>query len=207
MDVVEATSAPPALEDRRVAPRVGRPPKLDDAGVGTRERLLAATVAACVEHGFEGTTVADIARRAGVSAPAIYNHFGGKVELLVAAGRWGLEQVRPADGAPLTPEGAARAFLAGSFADTRCLLVELHLAGQRHPEVAALLAAWHRDQAGSWTSLPRGPQADVVVKVFFALLLGVCQIDALSALPGTTTEVAAHLDRTLAALFSEEEPR
>ena len=113
--------------------------------MATRERLLAATVAACVEHGFEGTTVADIARRAGVSAPAIYNHFGGKVELLVAAGRWGLDQVRPADGTPLTPEGAARAFLAGSFADTRCLLVELHLAGRpaqpragRAVELAAL---------------------------------------------------------------------
>ena len=47
----------------------------------------------------------------------------------------------------------------------------------------------------------------MVVKVFFALLLGLCQIDALSALPGTTAEVAAHLDRTLAALFSEEESR
>jgi AcrR family transcriptional regulator len=205
--MVEAASPPPVLEDDRVPPRIGRPPKLDDAGVATRERLLAATVAACVEHGFEGTTVADIARRAGISAPAIYNHFGGKVELLVAAGRWGLEQVRPADGAPLTPEGAARAFLAGSFADTRRLLVELHLAGQRHPEVAALLAAWHRDQAGSWTSLPHGPHADVVVKAFFALLLGLCHIDALSALPGSTAEVASQLDRALAALFSEEESR
>ena len=190
----------------RVAPiRVGRPPRVDGAGVGTRERLLSAAVAACVEFGFEGTTVADIARRAGVSAPAIYNHFGGKAELLVAAGRWGLERLQPADGARLTPSDAARAFLADGFADTRVLLVELHLAGQRHPEVAALLAAWHRDQAVLWTSRRHREDADVVVKVFFALLLGLCHIDSLSALPGTTAEVAEHVDRGLAALFPEEE--
>ncbi len=42
-----ATSVP--VEARR-----GRPPKVDDAGVATRQRLLAAAIAACVEHGYEG---------------------------------------------------------------------------------------------------------------------------------------------------------
>ena len=84
-----------------VEARRGRPPKVDDAGVATRQRLLGAAIAACVEHGYEAVTVNDVAARAEVSAPAIYHHFGGKDELLVAAGRWALDRLRPEDGAAL----------------------------------------------------------------------------------------------------------
>ena len=64
------------MNDTPVQPgRIGRPPKIDEHGTPTRERLLRAAVEACVEFGYDGATLADIARRAGVSTPAVYSHF------------------------------------------------------------------------------------------------------------------------------------
>ena len=188
-------------------PRSGRPPKLDDSGVATRERLLSAAIASCVEHGFEGVTVGDIAARADVSAPAIYNHFGGKVELLVAAGRWALDRLGPLDTARLSGSAVMRAFLADGFADSRRLLVELHLAGQRHPEVAELLAAWHRQHATAWAERTTDPDADAIVVTYFALLLGLCQIQSLSSLAVPVSAVADHAEAMIHVLFPQEHPR
>ena len=187
--------------------RPGRPPKLDDAGTATRERLLAAAAAACVEHGFEGTTVIDIARRADVSAPAIYNHFGGKVELLIAAGRAALDRLRPADGGQRSAADIARLFLADDFADTRRLLTELHLAGQRHVEVADLLAKWHGDHAATWVPRAAGRHRQADVKLFFALLLGLCQIDSMASLGGSSAAVGDRVAALLPALFPKESGR
>ena len=44
--------------------RIGRPPKIDEHGTPTRERLLRSAVDACVEFGYDGATLADLARRA-----------------------------------------------------------------------------------------------------------------------------------------------
>jgi len=186
--------------------RVGRPPKVDDAGVATRDRLLAAAVASCVEHGFEGATVADIAQRADVSAPAIYNHFGGRVELLVAAGRAALSRLgRPRSaGRPAAAE-VVRAFLAPEFAPTRRLLAELHLAVPRHPEVATLLAGWHTEQATAWRPTA-GRDRDATVKAFFALLLGLCQIESLDALPASPAAVRRRAEALATVLYPEELP-
>jgi AcrR family transcriptional regulator len=51
----------------------------------TRERLLRAAADVFAERGYDGTRVADIAARAGVSNGALYAHFGSKAELLVGA--------------------------------------------------------------------------------------------------------------------------
>ncbi len=48
-----------------------------------RQAVEDAARATFVERGFEGTSVDEIARRAGVSKPTIYAHFGGKSELFV----------------------------------------------------------------------------------------------------------------------------
>jgi AcrR family transcriptional regulator len=191
------------------AARAGRPSKVDDAGVATRERLLAAAVASCVQHGFDGATVTDIAGRADVSAPAIYNHFGGKVELMVAAGRWALDRLRPVDGASLSAVEVVRAFLADSFADSRRLLVELELAGQRHPELADLMARWHVDHAVGFRRRVSGadPRADAVVATYFALLLGLCQVDALGALGVPTPAIAQQAEALVHVLFPSEVPQ
>jgi AcrR family transcriptional regulator len=51
----------------------------------TRERLLEAAMAVIAERGYDGTRVAEIARVAGVTTGAIYNHFDSKADLLTAA--------------------------------------------------------------------------------------------------------------------------
>ncbi|PJJ69859.1 TetR family transcriptional regulator [Sediminihabitans luteus] len=43
-----------------------------------REQLVAVSRGLFAEKGFEGTSVEEIAARAGVSKPVVYEHFGGK---------------------------------------------------------------------------------------------------------------------------------
>lgn len=59
-------------------------------GFGTRERLLEAAIARFGEQGFASTTLKQIAADIGLKAPAIYNHYTSKEELLAEATRWGV---------------------------------------------------------------------------------------------------------------------
>src|SRR5690349_511673 len=62
------------------APRAGRPrdPRVDAAVREAALQLL-------VEEGYQGTSIQAVARRAGVSAPAIYRRWSSKAELVEAA--------------------------------------------------------------------------------------------------------------------------
>ena len=51
---------------------------------GARERLVVAAVDLFVEHGYDATTVTQIAERAGVTKSTFFRHFSDKRELLVA---------------------------------------------------------------------------------------------------------------------------
>lgn len=51
----------------------------------TRERLLEATVACLVDHGYAGTTMQRVQRAAGVSRGALIHHFATMDDLLVGA--------------------------------------------------------------------------------------------------------------------------
>jgi predicted DNA-binding transcriptional regulator YafY len=51
---------------------------------GARERLVAAAVDLFSEQGYDATTVAQIAERAGVTKSTFFRHFPDKRELLVA---------------------------------------------------------------------------------------------------------------------------
>ena len=51
---------------------------------GARERLVVAAVDLFFEHGYDATTVAQIADRAGVTKSTFFRHFSDKRELLVA---------------------------------------------------------------------------------------------------------------------------
>lgn len=51
---------------------------------GTRRRIREAAAAEFAEHGPDGTTVAQIAERAGVTKSTFFRHFSDKRELLVA---------------------------------------------------------------------------------------------------------------------------
>jgi AcrR family transcriptional regulator len=66
--------APPARERRSHAERTAR----------TRAAVMAAVVESIAELGFQRTTAAEIARRAGVTWGAVQHHFGGKDGCLVA---------------------------------------------------------------------------------------------------------------------------
>jgi AcrR family transcriptional regulator len=51
---------------------------------GTYGRLLVAGVALFAERGYEACTVRDIAAACGVKAPAIYNHYTSKLQILIS---------------------------------------------------------------------------------------------------------------------------
>ncbi len=51
---------------------------------GARERLVVAAVDLFFEHGYDATTIAQIAERAGVTKSTFFRHFPDKRELLVA---------------------------------------------------------------------------------------------------------------------------
>ena len=61
-----------------------------ERGAGTRERLMTAAIELFAERGFEGASVGEIERSAGLAprSGALYQHFkGGKQELLWCADR------------------------------------------------------------------------------------------------------------------------
>ena len=74
---------------------------------GARERLVVAAVDLFTEQGYDATTVAQIAERAGVTKSTFFRHFPDKRELLVA-GQETLSRLMaegiaeaPADASPL----------------------------------------------------------------------------------------------------------
>jgi AcrR family transcriptional regulator len=183
--------------------RRGRPPKSDDPS--TRDRLLDAAAEACIEVGFDAVTVADVARRAGVTPAAVYNHFADKAALLYAAGRLAIDQLNANVAATGDPARAANdvaaAFLDPSFAANRRLIVELHIAGARHPELASHLADWHREFAGR-SAVPAGNDAEAAtVKAFFLLLLGLCHLDDLDAIETPAPALRDRVDQLVDVLY------
>lgn len=166
------------------AGRRGRPP--GSAGAETRARLLDAAAACCVERGFDGATLSQIARRANVTTTAVYNHFDSREDLLYAAGVRALramtDAVRP-DGEESGRDGFAafvRAYLRPEMAGTRRLLAELHLAGHRDPRLAGLLGEWHIAGAAEVMRVADGDAS--AVKALFLLLLGLCHLEDLPSL-------------------------
>lgn len=186
----------------RVEGRPGRPPRRDVNGTATRERLLAAAAASCVEYGFDGATLSDIAGRAEVSAPAIYNHFASKAELMVAAAQLALAELGRRS--TPTPRGVVTTYLSDEFATTRRFVLELHLASHRQPELAAMLGAWHAERAAQladeWAGGPNTTR-QARVATMFALLLGLCQIDSLSALGVSPDDVRRQAHQMVDVLF------
>ncbi len=87
--------------------------KLGNADLGGRERLLAAAVRQFAAKGYAGTSVRDILREAGVSAPVLYYHFGNKEGLFLALVREGAGKLEAAAHAALTQPGDAATRIRG----------------------------------------------------------------------------------------------
>jgi AcrR family transcriptional regulator len=89
--------------------------------VDTRTRLLDAAAACFAERGFHGTTIRQIAERAGVNVAAGHYHIGSKKDLYLAVLREQFRAVRAAlDASAATPGPAALARC--SRADVEALL-------------------------------------------------------------------------------------
>ena len=192
-----ASSTGPAVG---AAGRIGRPPKVDEHGTPTRERLLRAAVEACVEFGYEGVTLADIARRAGVSTPAVYSHFTGKASLLVEAIKHELDAI-PRTRLPgeAGVREIARLWLQPSFAPTRILVAELHCAAIRQPDVAALLADWQRANS---LRLAQAGLNQAQARMYYMLLLGLSHVDEVSSLDVTLAETEAVVAQLINGWFA-----
>lgn len=70
------------MDDRSVTRSIGRPRQ--GAGIGARESLLDAAVVLFAERGVAGTTIAEIAARAGVTAAMVHYYFSDRDRLLDA---------------------------------------------------------------------------------------------------------------------------
>lgn len=185
----------------------GRPQIRDEHGLATEDRLLEAAAAACIENGFEGTTMADIARRVGIRVPSIYNYYPSKSALLVAAarrafvGRFGTLADRQR-----SPSEIVSFMLSPELRDSRRLALELHSAASRHADIAELLDEWHHETARAIHPLADEPDADVRVKSVFVIILGLCHIDEFDSVPGSVERVRDQLATTATALLADAFP-
>ena len=74
---------PPSPSARRSPNPRGRPP--GDTAAKTKQALLRSARQVFAEYGYHGATIAEITRRAEVSTPVLYHHFGSKAGLFTAA--------------------------------------------------------------------------------------------------------------------------
>ncbi|WP_420452276.1 TetR/AcrR family transcriptional regulator [Ilumatobacter sp.] len=190
-------------ENDAPASRIGRPPKLDEHGTPTRERLLSAAVDACVEFGYEGATLSDIARRAGVSTPAVYSHFGGKAELLVEASKHELHSVDArARGGVGGVRAVVRHWMRPEFERTRNLIGEMNRAALRQPEVAELLGT--RQSRNARVLMDDVGLTASQVRVFYILLLGLSHMDELVWPDVGVDEIERELDELVVGWFAAD---
>jgi AcrR family transcriptional regulator len=103
----------------------------------TRQRIVEATVALHEEVGPAKTTVAEIARRAGVQRLTVYNHFPDERELFGACSAHFVARTPP-------PDPGAWAPVADPGARLRTALLELH---EWYEAGAPMLAKVERDAA------------------------------------------------------------
>ncbi|MER5613884.1 helix-turn-helix domain-containing protein [Streptomyces sp. NPDC002215] len=75
----QARALSPVVPDTAAALNLGLP------RASRREALLSAAVRLFAERGFQAVGMNDIGAAAGVSGPAVYNHFAAKTDLLTAA--------------------------------------------------------------------------------------------------------------------------
>lgn len=186
-------------------PRRGRPPNSE--GADTRERLLDAAAEVCIDVGFQAATLQMMAKRAGVTATAVYNYFDSREALLHAVGVRSLRTLTKAVEATGSEpfQAIATAYLQPEMDGVRRLLAELHLAARRDEKLATLLGDWHHNAAlelAGW--IPGDPDnAVATVKALFLVLLGLCHLEDLSSIDADPAEVAQQIRVMVAALTAE----
>lgn len=138
----------------------------------TRQQLLDATMKVLLEHGVEGARISVIAKEAGVTSGAIYNHFASKADLVTQAIS---EQSPDVIGELLTSADAGsvievfrtigatlgdRTDSLGNRTDPLApVLLELLVASTRDPEVAGIVRPTFADKERGAADVIRLAQA------------------------------------------------
>ncbi len=112
---------------RIVTPGEGR---ASSKGQRTRERIIDAAQSLFAQQGYEGTTLRQVAERAGIREPGLYNHFVGKQALYEMVLYRALQPMAQAVAAQLGGATALR-----DYTDLPALVTDLMFA---QPESAAL---------------------------------------------------------------------
>jgi AcrR family transcriptional regulator len=105
-----------------LSPSRGAQPPVGETGI------LEAAIAVMAEHGYHGTSVRDIAERAGVSPAALYHHFGSKQEVLATIMERGIEALLRRTEAALAAAGEVPADRLRALVEVQILF---HLQDQR----------------------------------------------------------------------------
>lgn len=134
-------------------------------GNGVRDVVLTATAEVVASVGFERATAARIARRAGYTTGAIYEHYANKGELMAdlvealftelyfASPRRDLQLLGQPDVAELFA-GVVAGHLAPDATSLQRLKVEVHLAASHHPYIDEALARADRTPGPPGAELP-----------------------------------------------------
>ena len=186
----------------------------------TKERLLRAAMDVFALKGYEGATIADIAREAGLSTGAIYAHYRSKAELLIEAMHAHRAEVTAALFPPGSRKGAHQVLttlgrrLNRGDEDARSLLAEAVLAARRDAELAQVLSvAVAESEAGTARLLRQGQaagqldgdlSADVVARFALMLGLGAMLVRSLDLPPTDAKEWSALVDRLVDSLTPGE---
>jgi AcrR family transcriptional regulator len=142
----------------------------------TRERVLDAAAAAFLERWYDDVTIAEVARRAGVSGQTVINHFGGKEELATAAYERLSDQIVLRRYTPEAGdvEGAIQA-LADDYEITGDAVIRMLALEEKVPALGPLLQrgrAGHRDWVGAMFRAPElVPELVVATDVYTWKLL------------------------------------
>jgi AcrR family transcriptional regulator len=111
------------------------------AAEATHERILAAAADAFLERWYDDVTLAEVAKRAGVSGQTVINHFGGKEQLATAAHERLSEQITTRRYMPEPGDvPAAVEVVVDDYETTGVAVVRLLALEERVPSLRPLLA-------------------------------------------------------------------
>lgn len=185
-----------------------------------RAALVKATIETVGEAGSLEVTVAQIARRAGMSSALAHHYFGSKEQIFLAAMRWILgnygAEVRGALLMAQGPEQRLRAIVVGSFSqgsfrrEAISAWLNFYVLAQTQPEAHRLLRIYQRRLRSNLRHALRplvGARAEAVARGLGALIDGVYIRAALAdGAPDRNYAlkiVTEYLDRELAAPVQE----
>ncbi|MFG1925205.1 TetR family transcriptional regulator [Cryptosporangium sp. NPDC048952] len=178
---------------------------------GHRAAILAAAREAFGERGYSGTTLREIARRAGVTHGLITQQFASKERLFLAAVPGNSDLASVAVGDPETlPERLAQGFVqrmeAGATTDPLIILIRSAASDER--TAASLLAAMQEHSIDVYGSVLRGlpvDDLDARVTLVGAQMIGVAFVrhiartEPLASMP--PEQLTTHLARILRSIL------